>query len=94
MIIRIVKLQFQSEKTQDFLALFDSVVTKVNSFPGCYHMHMVRDIRDPNLFFTYSHWENETALNNYRDSDLFQSIWPTIKPWFSQKAEAWSTEKV
>ena len=35
MIIRIVKLQFQSEKTQDFLALFDSVVTKVNSFPGC-----------------------------------------------------------
>ena len=57
-------------------------------------MHMVRDIRDPNLFFTYSHWENETALNNYRDSDLFQSIWPTIKPWFSQKAEAWSTEKV
>ncbi len=94
MIIRIVKLQFQSEKTQDFLALFDSVVTKVNSFPGCYQMHMVRDIRDPNLFFTYSHWENETALNNYRDSDLFQSIWPTIKPWFSQKAEAWSTEKV
>ena len=94
MIIRIVKLQFQSEKTQDFLALFDSVVTKVNSFPGCYHMHMVRDIQNPNLFFTYSHWENETALNNYRDSDLFQSIWPTIKPWFSQKAEAWSTEKV
>ncbi len=94
MIIRIVKLQFQSEKTQDFLALFDSVVTKVNSFPGCCHMHMVRDIRDPNLFFTYSQWENETALNNYRDSDLFQSIWPTIKPWFSQKAEAWSTEKV
>ncbi len=94
MIIRIVKLQFHSEKTQDFLALFDSVVTKVNSFPGCYQMHMVRDIRDPNLFFTYSHWENETALNNYRDSDLFQSIWPTIKPWFSQKTEAWSTEKV
>ncbi len=94
MIIRIVKLQFETEKVQDFLALFDSVVTKVNSFPGCYQMHMVRDIQNPNLFFTYSQWENETALNNYRDSDLFQSIWPTIKPWFSQKAEAWSTEKV
>jgi hypothetical protein len=55
---------------------------------------MVRDIHDPNLFFTYSQWENENALTNYRNSDLFQSIWPTIKPWFSQKAEAWSTEKV
>jgi len=94
MIIRIVKLQFETEKVQDFLGLFDSVVTKVNSFPGCYQMHMVRDIHDPNLFFTYSQWENETALNNYRDSELFQSIWPTIKPWFSKKAEAWSTEKV
>ena len=94
MIIRIVKLKFETEKVQDFLALFDSVVTKVNSFPGCYQMHMVRDIQNPNLFFTYSQWENETALNNYRDSDLFQSIWPIIKPWFSQKAEAWSTEKV
>lgn len=94
MIIRIVKLQFETEKVQDFLSLFDTVVTKVNSFPGCYQMYMVRDIQNPNLFFTYSQWENETALTNYRNSELFQSIWPTIKPWFSQKAEAWSTEKV
>ena len=94
MIIRIVKLQFETEKVQDFLSLFDTVVTKVNSFPGCYQMYMVRDIKNPNLFFTYSQWENETALTNYRNSELFQSIWPTIKPWFSQKAEAWSTEKV
>jgi len=94
MIIRIVKLQFETEKVQDFLSLFDTVVTKVNSFPGCYQMYMVRDIKNPNLFFTYSQWENEIALTNYRNSELFQSIWPTIKPWFSQKAEAWSTEKV
>lgn len=94
MIIRIVKLKFHTEKVEKFLDLFDSVVTKVNSFPGCQQMYMVRSIQDPTLFFTYSHWNDEKALSTYKDSDLFKSIWPTIKPWFSDKAEAWSTEKI
>lgn len=94
MIIRIVKLKFQKDKVADFLNLFDNVVTKVNAYPGCQQMHMVRDLNDETLFFTYSVWENTTALENYRNSPLFQTIWPQIKPWFSEKAEAWSTEKV
>ena len=94
MIIRIVKLKFQKDKVADFLNLFDNVVTKVNAYPGCQQMHMVRDLNDETLFFTYSVWENRTALGNYRNSPLFQTIWPQIKPWFSEKAEAWSTEKV
>ena len=94
MIIRIVKLKFQKDKVADFLNLFDNVVTKVNAYPGCQQMHMVRDLNDKTLFFTYSIWENTTALENYRNSPLFQTIWPQIKPWFSEKAEAWSTEKV
>ena len=94
MIIRIVKLKFQKDKVADFLNLFDNVVTKVNAYPGCQQMHMVRDLNDETLFFTYSVWENTTALENYRNSTLFQTIWPQIKPWFSEKAEAWSTEKV
>jgi quinol monooxygenase YgiN len=94
MIIRIVKLKFQKDKVADFLNLFDNVVTKVNTYPGCQQMHMVRDLNDETLFFTYSVWENTTALENYRNSPLFQTIWPQIKSWFSEKAEAWSTEKV
>lgn len=94
MIIRIVKLKFQKDKVADFLNLFDNVVTKVNAYPGCQQMHMVRDLNDETLFFTYSVWENTTALENYKNSPLFQTIWPQIKPWFSEKAEAWSTEKV
>jgi quinol monooxygenase YgiN len=90
MITRIVKLSFQADKVDSFLALFDQVVTKVNAYPGCHHMHMLQDIHEPTSFITYSQWENEDVLNNYRDSDLFQTIWPTIKPWFAAKAEAWS----
>ena len=38
--------------------------------------------------------EKEEDLNNYRNSELFKTIWPTIKPWFEVKAEAWSMHLV
>jgi autoinducer 2-degrading protein len=90
MITRIVKLHFQEDKISDFLALFDQVVTKVNAFDGCQKMYMLRDIHNPAVFITHSIWNSENDLNAYRDSELFQSIWPTIKPWFAEKAQAWS----
>ena len=92
MITRIVKLHFQEEKVEDFLLLFDKVVTKVNGFPGCHKMYMLRDINNPLIFITHSIWESENHLNTYRDSELFQSIWPTIKPWFVDRPQAWSLE--
>ena len=94
MITRIVKLHFQEEKVHDFLCLFDQVMTKVNAFPGCQKMHMLRDINNPTIFITHSIWDSEEDLNNYRDSKLFQSIWPTIKPWFAEKPQAWSLGNV
>jgi quinol monooxygenase YgiN len=94
MITRIVKLHFQEEKVTDFLSLFDQVVTKVNAFPGCQEMHMLRDINNPTVFITHSLWDSEEDLNKYRDSELFQSIWPTIKPWFAEKPQAWSLGNV
>ena len=94
MIYRIVKLHFQLDKVESFLALFDQVVTKVNKQSGCIEMFMTQDINNPEIFITHSKWESEIHLNNYRDSELFSIIWPTIKPWFEKKAEAWSMELI
>ena len=94
MIYRIVKLHFQTTKTECFLELFNQVVTKVNKQPGCIEMFMVQDIHNPAIFITHSKWEKEEDLNNYRNSKLFKVIWPTIKPWFEVKAEAWSMQLV
>ena len=41
---------------------------------------------------TYSHWNGPEDLENYRTSETFGKIWPTIKPWFAEKPEAWSVE--
>lgn len=90
MITRIVKLHFREDKVEDFLSFFDTINHVVNNFPGCYGMKLYQDVNKPSIIMTYSHWENEEALNNYRDSQEFGSIWPNIKPWFDQKPEAWT----
>jgi quinol monooxygenase YgiN len=90
MLTRIVKLTFEESKIQEFLDFFETIKHKVNTFEGCKGMQLLRDIDNPNIVFTYSHWKNVESLNIYRDSDVFGDVWPTIKPWFSEKPEAWS----
>ena len=93
MITRIVKMHFQADKTAEFLTFFETIKWKVAQQPNCHGMKLLRDINNPNILFTYSKWDDETALNTYRDSELFGQVWPTIKPWFQEKAEAWSIEE-
>ncbi len=90
MIIRIVKLQFQPDKTAEFLTFFQSIKEVVNGFEGCLGMQLLQDAKHPNIIMTYSHWIDEDALENYRLSEAFGGIWPTIKPWFEAKPEAWT----
>ena len=90
MLTRVVKLHFKEEHLTQFFAHFEQVKWEVAQFPGCSGMQLLQDQTDPCLIFTYSIWNSEEDLNNYRNSSLFSSIWPIIKPWFDQKAEAWS----
>ena len=45
-------------------------------------------------FFTYSYWDSENDLNNYRKSELFNEVWTFTKKLFNAKPEAWSVEKL
>lgn len=90
MITRIVKLEFDEDQTEEFLRFFDTVANQINDFPGCKGMKLYQDIERPNIIITYSYWNSEEELSNYRNSDVFNEIWPKIKPWFSAKPVAWS----
>ena len=90
MLVRIVKMEFQPEKVNDFLQFFDTVKNDIATFDGCLGMKLMQDQSNPEMIFTYSHWENQEALNKYRDSELFGKVWPNVKPWFNTRPEAWS----
>jgi quinol monooxygenase YgiN len=92
MIVRIVKLTLQPEKVEDFLSLFQRYKKDIAAFSGCKHLQGLQDITNINVFFTYSHWESEEALNTYRHSELFNEVWPQAREWFEEKPEAWSSK--
>ena len=90
--IRWVKLTIRPENIQDFIAHFDTVKLRINAFPGCKGMKLLRNQNDPRILFTYSEWESNEDLENYRKSELFGEVWPTVKEWFDEKAEAYSSD--
>jgi autoinducer 2-degrading protein len=94
MITRLVKLTFQEEKLDEFLALFNSVRYEIASFPGCIHLKAFTDIRDKSIIFTYSEWASEAALEVYRSSDLFKITWSETRRLFKAPAEAWTVKEL
>ena len=92
MIKRIVRLQFQEDKLNEFLAVFESTKTAIRAFEGCQHLELWQSVTDQTICFTYSYWRDEAALENYRQSPLFKATWQKTKPLFAARAQAWSVK--
>jgi hypothetical protein len=93
MIIRIVKMSFHPEKVNEFLTLFAENKLHIRHFEGCSHLQLLNDVNQPTTFFTYSHWDNEQSLENYRHSELFNRVWNKTKVLFANKPQAWSLKE-
>ena len=91
MIRRVVKLTLQEDKADDFIQVFMDSKDKIVRSKGCHSVDLLQHKNQSNIFFTYSFWDSEEDLNNYRHSDLFQATWKKAKAIFSDKPEAWST---
>ncbi|MEM9328812.1 MAG: antibiotic biosynthesis monooxygenase family protein [Bacteroidota bacterium] len=93
MLIRIVRMEFQTEKIPEFLDFFHSKKSLIQAFDGCLHLELCRDNRDEHVYYTLSHWTDEKALDAYRQSDFFEHTWKYTKTLFSGKAQAFSLMK-
>ncbi|MDI1321782.1 MAG: antibiotic biosynthesis monooxygenase [Algoriphagus sp.] len=94
MLIRIVRMTFRPEEVPAFLENFEANKSYIRNFPGCQHLELWQDTTQKNIFTTYSHWETEEALDQYRDSELFKSVWSFTKALFSEKPKAVSSKKL
>lgn len=90
MLIRIVKMHFQPDKTGDFLAMFAEIKEKIKAMDGCEYLELMQDYDDDSSFSTYSKWRDDEALNAYRRSDLFDEVWTKTKAMFRDKPIAFS----
>lgn len=94
MFVRIVKLSFHEEHIPAFLANFEIMKERIRNAPGNRFLELYQDKNNPSIFFTYSYWETEADLENYRNSALFNEVWSFTKKLFNDKPEAWSVDKL
>lgn len=90
MIKRLVKMTFKPQNIEDFKHIFKDSKHHISKCKGCRGVELLQDTNNPCVFFTYSLWDTEIDLNNYRQSDLFNSIWAKTKVLFDARPEAWS----
>lgn len=94
MFVRIVKMSFHEENIPKFLENFDLMKEKIRNAPGNRLLELYQDKNNTEIFFTYSYWETESDLENYRNSELFNDVWQFTKKLFNNKPEAWSVDKL
>jgi quinol monooxygenase YgiN len=87
-------MEFYKQNVEGFLQNFEHTKSKIKAFKGCLLLELYRDKSNPTVFFTYSYWDSEEALEDYRKSELFHMVWSKIKPLFSTRPEAWSVDKL
>ena len=83
-------MEFQPEKVAEFKSFFESRKARIVSFPGCQHVELLRDHGLPHVYYTLSHWDDATDLENYRTSFFFEETWTATKKFFAGKPRAWS----
>lgn len=94
MLVRIVKMSFEMDAIDTFLSNFEHHKKSIRNFPGCQFLELYQDQNESNVFFTYSFWKTPEDLEDYRQSDLFKSVWSKTKPLFNAKPQAWSVDKI
>ncbi|MEM7369088.1 MAG: antibiotic biosynthesis monooxygenase [Bacteroidota bacterium] len=90
MITRIVRMEFQPHQLPTFRNIFDQSKASIRAFPGCHHLELHQDPHAAHILYTYSLWESEVALDQYRKSELFGKVWPKTKALFAAKPIAYS----
>ena len=93
MIVRIVHMFFRPEEEAGFLDVFEKSAEKIRSFEGCMRLELWKNKSVKGGYTTYSLWEDEDSLNNYRQSTLFKSTWSATKKLFKDKPIAYSFEQ-
>jgi quinol monooxygenase YgiN len=86
-------MSFHSKYIEEFQEMFQEKKQFIRNYEGCQLLELYQDKTNPEIFFTYSYWENESNLENYRNSELFKTIWAKTKIFFNDKPLAWSVDK-
>lgn len=85
---------FKPDQVAVFKVLFEEHKAAIRAVKGCHRLELLQDKTHSHIFFTYSWWEDEKNLLDYKNSELFGKVWPSTKALFQDKPEAWTLEQM
>ncbi|MFT6815405.1 MAG: heme-degrading monooxygenase HmoA [Sphingobacteriales bacterium] len=94
MIKRVVKLEIKDSSRAEFEGIVAKYKPFIEKSKGCSKLDILQDVNNPTIYFTYSYWNTEEDLDEYRHGSLFKEVWALFKPHFNAKAEAWSLNQI
>jgi len=74
MIYRVVRLHLRPEETARFEAFFRERQPQIEAFDGCYKTILLRNTKEPDVYYTLSEWESEAHLDRYRYSAFQRNL--------------------
>lgn len=83
-------MDFMPQKVEEFLALFEQKKDTIQSFKGCRHLELCKDVSESTVYYTLSKWDSDHALDDYRKSEFFKATWLQTKALFQARAQAYS----
>lgn len=86
-------MHFKNAGVEEFLQIFRVNQHAIRNFPGCSHLELLKDLNNPSVYTTLSHWDAQSSLEKYRQSELFGNVWGRVKPLFAERTQAFSLEK-
>ena len=89
---RIVKMEFKPEHIETFKSDFQKVKEQIRAVDGCEFLELYQDQEQKHIFFTYSKWQSDAHLQQYRKSELFGRVWKATKILFNNTPAAWSVD--
>ena len=94
MIVRIVHMHVRPDAVDRFQAIFEKQKAFIADFDGCQHVELLRSEDDPQAFTTYSHWTGADALERYRASHFFRTVWSEVRTLFDERPVARSYQRI
>ena len=87
-ILRVVRMTLVPSEVDSFKSYFSHIQSEIMAMPGCRSVHLCVDKDAPHRLATFSIWDSEMDLNNYRKSEWFGQIWPQTKAKLERPVEA------
>ena len=91
---RLVRMTFREDALPEFMELFHRSKQQIRNRPGCLHLELWQDAGAPHICTTFSIWESQEYLDQYRRSELFGQVWPATKTLFAEAPVAFSVQQV